>query len=74
MYDIVTAEEIAMATSSLYKDFVITTREEAKGLVDMLDSFDKHNELQKEPHTPFYEPTNEEMKMLIHTWQENRHA
>ena len=61
-----------MATSSLYKDFVITTREEAKGLVDMLDSFDENNEQQQEPAVSFYEPSREEMKALIKDWQEKK--
>lgn len=63
-----------MATSSLYKDFVITTREEAEGLVDLLDSFDENNERPKASPVPFYEPTNEEMKNLISKWRESQHA
>ena len=42
-----------MSTSSLYKDFVITTREEVKGLMDFLDSFDE-NTLQ--PQAPLPHP------------------
>ncbi len=57
-----------MATSSLYKDFVITTREKANGLVDLLDSFDENTAQPKDSSTSFYEPMKGEMKDLIKNW------
>ena len=63
-----------MATSSLYKDFVIKTREEANGLVDLLDSFDENAEKPKDSSTSFYEPTKEEMKDLIKNWREKQNV
>ena len=63
-----------MATSSLYKDFVISTREEAKGLVEMLDSFDENAKQPEASSASYYEPTKEEMRTLINKWQERRNA
>ena len=63
-----------MATSSLYKDFVISTREEAKGLVEMLDSFDENAKQPETSSASYYEPTKEEMRALINKWQERRNA
>ncbi|MBR5965570.1 MAG: hypothetical protein IK015_05600 [Treponema sp.] len=63
-----------MAASSLYKDFVISTREEAKGLVDMLDSFDENAKQPEASSASYYEPTKEEMRALINKWQERRNA
>ena len=63
-----------MATSSVYKDFVINTREEAKGLVDLLDSFDETSNMPKENSVSFYEPSKEEMQVLIKNWHEKKNA
>lgn len=63
-----------MATSSLYKDFVISTREEAKGLVDLLDSFDENKKQDVNTTSSFYEPTKEEMQILIKEWREKQNA
>ncbi|MBR5096401.1 MAG: hypothetical protein IK094_04760 [Treponema sp.] len=63
-----------MATSSLYKDFFISTREEAKGLVEMLDSFDENAKQPEASSASYYEPTKEEMRTLINKWQEGRNA
>ena len=63
-----------MATSSLYKDFVITTREDAKGFVDLLDSFDENAANTQESNVPFYEPTEEEMQTLIKRWKSQKNA
>lgn len=58
-----------MATSSLYKDFVITSREEAKGLVDLLGTFDENEKKTPEPTAPYYEPSKDEMEKLIREWR-----
>ncbi len=63
-----------MATSSLYKDFVITSSDEAKEFVDLLDSFDENAVHSQESHVPFYEPSEEEMKKLIKRWQKKKNA
>jgi hypothetical protein len=63
-----------MATSSLYKDFVITTREEAKGFVDMLDSFDVNAVKENKNLASFYEPSTEQMKLLIKDWRKKKNA
>ena len=61
-----------MATSSLYKDFVITTREDAKGFVDLLDSFDENAAKPQKSNVSFYEPTEEEMRTLIKRWKSQK--
>ena len=61
-----------MATSSLYKDFVITTREEAKGLVDLLDSFDENAGQPQETPVSYLEPSKEEMEILIKNWRNKK--
>lgn len=63
-----------MATSSLYKDFVITTREEAKGLVDLLDSFDENAPQPQAPSVAYSEPSKAEMERLIKEWREKQNA
>ena len=63
-----------MATSSLYKDFVLSTREEVDGLVDLLDSFDENAAQPKKISVPYCEPSREEMERLIKNWRENQNA
>ena len=63
-----------MATSSLYKDFVITTREEAEGLVNLLDEFNEKKTQTSQTSADFYEPSNEEMNVLIKKWREKKNA
>ena len=63
-----------MATSSLYKDFVITTREEAKGLVDLLDSFDENARQSQAPSVSYSEPSKAEMEKLIKEWRVKQNA
>ena len=63
-----------MATSSLYKDFVITTREEAKNFVDLLDAFAENAVPQQESSVSYCEPSKEEMRSLIKNWQEKQNV
>lgn len=54
-----------MATSSLYKNFVIETREEALGMLQMFEDFYDKPQEKREITVNSHEATKDEIKSLV---------